>query len=395
MSNKNEGIQINPGEFEKTDLVVKGFNDAANAKGNLAVLEQQLQSIYSGKYIDSNLKTGLSDEEMSNYQNQIDALTNLNSTLNSEIENEDEMIKTRQDQIKDYSSKIDKIKIGEDTGHSPIELFSSAKFIIIAIILVPLTAYLYLFYVSAGLKGFYGNLEQLAEMISSGLSTGGVLPEPAEVASAFQENWLLILIPFIPFAGGLGIHIYLEKEQLEKRVKYLIVGVIVAGIFAFDFFIAYRIFQYTGEAKELMGLATDKWYESTDFRIILIMGFVVFLIWSVLFDAAFSEWNKRNITGRLDDEIRKFKKEIENMKIKRNDPSLQISKNTNEIASIQKKIKVVYVFVSDLEHNISQYFTGWMNFLSGAGYEEKQKKEAQDVVKIYSNPKFKNGRFTY
>ena len=133
---------------------------------------------------------------------------------------------------------------------------------------------------------------------------------------------------------------------------------IIAVTFIVDLLLALIIHNNTEAAKELMGMSTLKWSQNPTFYIILFLGFLVYIIWSILLDSLLREWKKRQITQNLKSITSHLRKDI---KI--------LLEKVMPIELIQKEIDILrdetdtYV-QGNLKGYIDQFTTGWVSYLS-------------------------------
>jgi hypothetical protein len=181
------------------------------------------------------------------------------------------------------------------------------------------------------------------------------MPQPYELAEAIRYNYLLFLVPFVFYAFGWAFHILLD---LRQKTKFIFLGMLIAVTFVVDLLLALIIHNNTETAKELMGLATLKWNQNPTFYIILFMGFLVYIIWSILLDSLLREWKKRQITINLKRIISHMKKDIRLLQEK----IMPIELIQHEIDILRDEVDT---FVQgNLKGYIDQFTTGWVSYLA-------------------------------
>jgi hypothetical protein len=180
-----------------------------------------------------------------------------------------------------------------------------------------------------------------------------------------QYNYLLFVVPFVFYAFGWAFHILLE---LKSKFKLVFLGLLIAVTFTVDFLLAMIISNNTENAKELMGLSTVSWSQSPSFYIILFLGFLVYVIWSILLDSLLREWDKKEITNNLKKIIKHLTGDIKILKSKMPDV-LPIKK---QIADYREDISTV--MVGNLKKYIDQFTSGWIAYLAPASMKEVKEK---------------------
>ena len=252
-------------------------------------------------------------------------------------------------------------KFEEDPEAMKRETFSPFKFIISAFILLMLTGYLFFFYVSAAYKALYTDFEGIAERIAAGLGTGSIMPKPAELAEALQYNFLLFLVPFVFYAFGWAFHVILE---MKHKYKFVFLGTLIGVTFFVDFLLALLIHNNTEYAKELMGIATRSWAVNPAFYMILFLGFIVYILWSILLDSIVREWSKRLLTVNLKKIVKHLRKDVKNLKAK----LLPEDPLRFDIGNLREDIATV--ILGNLKSYIDQFTTGWISYLTPQNLKE-------------------------
>ncbi len=343
---------------DRVNLYDFGYEKSGTVKGDPDVYVSYLQRILNGDLVAEDYK-GLSEEDKKERKLQIKELEKELKEIESENVKVEEQIAKKEKAIEDHRNDLLKIRESRanDTEKLKKESFSPFKFTINLFILAALSVYLFFFYVSAGFKALYVDFEAIAESIAAGTGTGSIMPNAYELNEAIQFNFMLILIPFVFYAFGWAFHVLLD---LKGNQKYVYLGGLISVTFAVDFLLAMIIHNNTEQAKELMGLMTTHWAQSSTFYIILFLGFLVYVIWSILLDSLLREWDKKHVTGN----IRKI------IQHKRNDIK-QLQKKLIDTNGINQKITdyredLATVMYGNLKKYIDQFSSGWISYLAPA-----------------------------
>ena len=96
------------------------------------------------------------------------------------------------------------------------------------------------------------------------------------------------------------------------------------------------------------------------------MGFIVYLIWSILLHYMLIEWEKRSIFVNINKVRRLLNKDIANLR----NQIVDNEKLEKEIIVLENK-KNLKVF-TDIRNNISKFTSGWIQFLSRDEYKRKR-----------------------
>ncbi len=353
-----------------------GYEKAGNVKGDPEIYAAYLERIINGDLVEEGYK-GLTDDQKK------DKRARLN-----ELEKELDEIKKNNEKIEvDIKEKVDKVdkkreelltlheKHEKDPESLLADTFSPMKFAISSFILIMLTGYLFFFYVSASFKALYTDLEKIASNLAEGLSAGSIMPQPYELAEAMRFNFLLILVPFVFYAFGWAFHVFLE---MKNKYKGIYLGLLIAVTFSVDFLLALIIHNNTEQAKELMGLTTKHWSGSSTFYIILFLGFLVYIVWSILLDYMLREWGKRKITLNIKKIIKHLRNDIKTLESK-----LVATENLQtEVDYIREEIDTLVQ--GNLKGYIDQFTTGWISYLSPQNLKEVKVK-CQNIKKDFED----------
>jgi uncharacterized coiled-coil protein SlyX len=361
-------------QVEYVNLQDFGYEKSGNVKGDPDVFTSYLNRILNGDLVDERY-SGLNEDEkpeqrarLKKLEGRLAETSKQNEEINNQIKEKQDKVDVRREELLDIRKKFEK-----NPEAMKKETFSLFKFGINLFILLMLTGYLFFFYVSAAYKALYTDFEAIAERLAIGMGTGSIMPKPAELSEALQYNYLLFLVPFVFYAFGWAFHIILD---MKHKYKYVFLGALVTITFLVDFLIALLIHNNMEYAKELMGLDTKIWAANPVFYIILFLGFMVYILWSILLDSLFREWSKRQIVHNL-------KKILSHL---RNDIKILQSKLVPEesirfdIGNLREDIGTVNL--GNLKSYIDQFTTGWISYLAPQNLKEVKVK-CQNIKKEF------------
>ena len=345
-------------QIERVNLYDFGYEKAGNVKGDPDIFSSYLKRIANGDLVEENYK-GLSDDDKKERLEQIKGLEKQLEEAeknNSKFETE---IKEKETKIDQFRQELLNIREVMEKDHEKIkrETFSGVKFSINLFLLIMLSAYLFFFYVSTAYKALYVDLEAIANKIAEGTSTGSIMPNPYELADAIRFNILLFLVPFVFYAFGWAFHTLLN---IKHYVKYILLGLLIAVTFTVDFLLALIIHNHNNSAMELMGLPTTRLGVDSAFYIILFMGFLVYIIWSLLLDSLLREWDKKKITGNIVKIIKHLQKDIKILQ-KKIVPTGELKAR---IADYREDVNTV--MFGNLKKYVEQFSSGWLSYLAPA-----------------------------
>jgi hypothetical protein len=353
-------------QIEHINLQDFGYAKSGSVQGDPEVYANYLERILNGEIVDEKYK-GLTDKEREAKRDKIKTLEKAYDETAKNNAKFEQDIKVKEKQIEEYRAEQLQLREDRNKDHEKLisESFSPLKFGVNLFILLMLTGYLFFFYVSAAYKALYVDFEAIANRLAEGLSTGSIMPGPSELAEALSYNYLLFLVPFVFFAFGWAFHVILEMKQ---KTKYIFLSMLIAVTFVVDFLLALIIHTNTETAKELMGLTALKWNQNPTFYIILFLGFLVYIIWSILLDSLLREWKKRQITSNIQRIIKHLRNDIKLLSEK----VMPLEQITREINILRDEVNTLVY--GNLKGYIDQFTTGWVSYLSPDNLKDKKTK---------------------
>lgn len=359
---------------ERVNLYEFGYEKAGSVKGDPDVYASYLERIINGDLVEESYR-GFSDEEKKERIKQIKELEKElkeRETRNAKIEVE---VKEKEDKIETYREELLKIREVKNRDHDKLkeESFSSLKFSINLFLLVFLSIYLFFFYISAAYKALYVDFEGIAERIASGEGAGSIMPGAYELIEALQFNYLLLLVPVVFYAFGWAFHILLE---MKHKLRVIFISLLIAVTFVVDFLLAMIIHNNTENAKSLMGMETSHFSTSSTFYIILFLGFLVYVIWSILLHSLLTEWSKKQVMRNIKKIIKHHQEDIRKLKF----GMVNITEIKAQIVSYREDISTV--FYGNLKKYVDQFTSGWISYLSPSSMKD-MKESCLQVKKLF------------
>ena len=263
------------------------------------------------------------------------------SILEEKKQHLDEKINTAKNEIEDVKSRPD--KYGLDSSKKP-----KAQFYIGLLLLMPITLYLFVFYISATYSAFFKDF--------ANDSLSAAIFDPQAFDNALKAGWLeAILIFTIPsvFLGlGFIIHMVQKSGGLKSSLRLVALYIVT---FLFDGLLAYQIekkiydFNKTPESlpynlKIALGEA--------EFWMIIFAGFVVYIIWGLVFDITMKEHeNLDKIRGYINTRL----SEIKLLEASRNEVIAEISSLKQKMVELSGKITELQATIDGFVLNLKQY----------------------------------------
>ena len=341
-----------------------GFAASVKATGKPIVLKACLQNLYMSfedqcrkqKMEQDRLKQPYREEQEKNRTElkKSEAAIGIYEKKEQDINENIDQIKN---EIIEVKRNPDKYGIEEGKG-------LKAQFYIGLILLLPITLYVLVFYISASYSAFF-------KEFSNDSLTAAIFDADA-FTNAFKASWLegvlVVTIPFVFMGLGYVIHM-VQKGKGFKNILRLIA--LFAITFLFDSLLAYIIekkiyeFNKTTESSPYnLNIALGE----PEFWMIIFAGFVVYIIWGLVFDFVMKEFENIDkirafIRGKKENllNLEKLKTEYIN---KTNDFKQQIVTINGKISELQSKIDGFVFPVKEYLHYHHQYKEGWFQAIN-------------------------------
>ncbi|WP_426429953.1 ABC transporter permease [Winogradskyella sp. HB-48] len=260
--------------------------------------------------------------------------------------------------IKDKRFEIVNVKQNPEEYGIDADKKPKAQFYIGLGLLLPITIYLFVFYISASYSAFFKDFE-------SGSLTAAIFDANA-LSKAISDGWLEgVFVGTIPFVFmGLGYLVHMFQKSKEKRGILKLAALFVLT-FLFDVILAYLIEKKIFEFDKVLGdeFSPQIALQSVNFWGIIFAGFVVYLIWGLVFDFVMKEHEN---VDKIKGFIRNKKEEIKNLTHRKNNLTEKINSVKQEITGIKGEISELqskidgFIFpIKEYLHYHYQYKEGW------------------------------------
>ena len=341
-----------------------GFAASVKATGKPIVLQACLQNLYMSfedqcrkqKLEQDRLKQPYREEQEKNRTElkKSEAAIGIFEKKEQDINDEIDQIKS---DIIEVKRNPDKYGIEDGKG-------LKAQFYIGLFLLLPITLYLLVFYISASYSAFF------KEFANDSL-TAAIFDANA-LTNSFKASWLegvlVITIPFVFMGLGYVIHM-VQKEKGIKNI-FRMIGLFITT-FLFDALLAYQIekkiyeFNKTTDSSPYnLNIALGE----GEFWMIIFAGFVVYIIWGLVFDFVMKEFENIDkirafIRGRKEKQI-----DLDKLKVdiiaKINDFKQQVITLNGKNSELQSKIDGFVFPVKEYLHYHHQYKEGWFQAIN-------------------------------
>ncbi|MFT3918156.1 ABC transporter permease [Cloacibacterium sp.] len=336
-----------------------GFGAAQKAMGNPINFKACLQNVYTSfeeqcrkqKEEQENLKKPYEEEKVRNQSELKNLETAISIFEEKKIETVNKINEAKKD-IEEVKNKPE--KFGLDISKKP-----KAQFYIGLFLLLPITIYLFVFYISATYSAFF-------KEFSNDSLTAAIFDAQAfnnAMKAGWLEGILVITIPSVFLGLGFIIHMIQKGKGIKNTIRLVVLFITT---FLFDGLLAYQIekkiyeFNKTTESAPYnLKIALSE----AEFWMIIFAGFVVYIIWGLVFDITMKEYeNIDKINGFItskQEELKNLEHEKTEITEKINDYLQKTSEIKGKIIEIQNKIDGFILPVKKYLHYHNQYKEGW------------------------------------
>ncbi|GAA3972728.1 MULTISPECIES: hypothetical protein [Pedobacter] len=357
--NDNQEVQVRMSYYQS------GYGASLKAAGKALTLKACLQNVYSS--FEEQCRR-LKEEQHKLKQPYVEDKTR----QEGELRNAETALSIHQDKLTQQDKKIEMLKQDIETVRSNPEKHGvtdtkqpHALFYIGLLLLIPISIYLFVFYISATYSALF------KVFADDSLSTA--IFDAQSLNIAFRDSWLegtlVVTIPTVFLGLGYIIHM-MQKGKGIKNV-FRLIGLFLIT-FLFDGLLAYQIekkiydFNKTpsSPAYNLQVAIVE-----AEFWMIIFAGFVVYIIWGLVFDFVMKEYE--NI-DKIKAFIRNKQQELQRLSEVRSQILLDIedtkqlmSTIKGKIEELQNKVDGFILNVKQYLHYHNQYIEGWFQAING------------------------------
>jgi hypothetical protein len=326
----------------------QGYNMSKSCVGKVQILQSSLDALYQS--FERKCKQNFNEQHQLKQPYITEQKGKKTALLNKEdeISRLEKRVVQTNDNIEELNKDCRKIRTNPE-DYVDVDTKASAKFWIGLSFLIPLTIYIFIFYISTSFSAFFREFDP-------GISLFQGMFDPQALSKAYEASLLelgfVLFIPFIFFALGYLIHMFQEKKGIENALKIVALFIIT---FLFDAILAYLIDQKlynlnkTFESEEF-GVSVA--FQSVGFWVIIFAGFVAYIVWGLVFDFVMKENADR-------DKIKKFLKEKKEEIVEKEGKLVKLK---DEILTVEEVISIIKVRVSELQNIIDGFILPVMNY---------------------------------
>jgi hypothetical protein len=353
-----------------------GFAAAQKATGKPIVLQACLQNVYNS-FEDQCRNQKIEQEKLKKpYYEEIERQKSEIKKLETAKEINDEKQEKCNNQLLQLKDAIIDVKVNPDDHGLVVEKNPKVKFYIGLVLLLPITLYLLVFYISASYSVFFKQFND--DSLSSAIFDAQAFTKAMQDGAL--EAILIVTIPFVFMGLGYIIHMMQKIPGIASKIKLLLLFTIT---FLFDGLLAYVIekkiyeFNRTPSSPDFdLSIAVKE----SEFWVIIFAGFIVYIIWGLVFDFVMKEHESLD---KINVFINAKKKEISNIKtqltalmLKSDTLKGKISEVNGKISEVQSKLDGFIFPVKKYLHYHHQYVEGWFQSIgTEIALPKKQKDE--------------------
>ncbi len=358
-----------------------GLRTCAIVSGSSYVLPVYLRSAFNLMY----------NEQVNNQEEQNRKVIQLQGGITQENNNLDAMqedLTSCRNDIENSKSKISELISEKNSiirkGYQ-VNKDAKMKMIIGLLVLLPITIYLFLFYSSTFYSAFFRRVEDVKNVFTS-------MFDPNALAISYNTGimqLLLILSAPVIFLG-LGYLLHYFSIQKEKS-KYLKMGIVVVFTFMFDCLLAFLIGKSLHNLAVIIGsLPQNDVYgisqavEDPNIWAVIFCGFVVYMIWGLVFDMVMTAYDKLDLNRSELRSIEQKQNDIEvlisNLKQEIKDKEEKITKKKNDIVKMNSQItNKVWIDYRIIKKEMTNFFSGWIAQMAILGQSYTEQDEAKKI----------------
>lgn len=384
-TDKNKDVVITPSSDNRREgetYMMWGKRVCGHVDGRLQTLPPYLHKVYNDIYhvLASDAEAqrvakAQIEVEIEQKNNEKRAIHNSIDNINSQINR----IRSKEEDLKEERGEIKKKK--EEVNKEQL-LKLKIGLIIIAI----LTFYLFLFYSSTFYSAFFRDPSSMGDGLYK------IMFDPQALANAYADG--LAELGFVGSAPvifmGLGFVLHFFSIQ-KNKVKYLKMAAILLVTVMFDCILAYKI----GEQMHSYGCMTGLYPIGEEYTVkmsiydintwaVIFCGFIVYVIWGILFDMCMSAYEKLDLN----------KTRLESIKVALNDCEKKIHEKITELQTLRhqetdidnsislltsKLGQTILIDYARIKTEMNNFFAGWITMMQVLSISQDNQDEANVI----------------
>ena len=386
-TNGSQNTQIASSMNTNSILSSWGFAQAGQLSGSIKGLNNSIEIVYNNYINEASNNKG---EKQANIEKQIDSVNGSISAVVNKISTVKEVkIPEQRNIMEDYKNEIDEVntKAGEEHLKSN---FSWAQTIMATFFAVILGLALFTFYTSLVYSSLFKDFGSAIQ--GATVNNFSMLFNSLFDITVFKDLSISSVFSFILASVFTAIAFAMHKlwENKNNKWRYFHVLVIALVALVMEVFFAvklemniYELKTMTGQAE--YGLSTWDLIFTVDVAIVLILGFVSYIIWSIILKLTFNEWEKRNYKRLAVLKAIELNKKINRAKYKISEFNNDLNSLVKELENLQLNLKKLHISlnnaffnVTELDSRLTEFFQGWLRYI-------KINSNLKDQVEIHND----------
>lgn len=390
-------ITLNAKNPVKQNLEEFGFKTAGKSDGSVDAFLQGLNLIRNGNIIEAGNDLEKRKKKEKEITDQVDQIEKDRAAMQQEIKKVNQiLIPNLRKKIVDLMEEIRSIKLNM-TERKVASGFNKEKFTSYLILTVALSIYLFIFYSSVLYGAFFNDTLSVLEssdspdlsLMLNSIFSPDALINPGKVGIfTYGGTFFIFALGFLP-------HIFLHSENVWKKYG--------GALFSFslplllDALLAYKIDASMEQVKALIGMESDpKFWLHPNFWLVILFGYLAYLVWGIIVEAAFTEWGKRDhlAVGRA--KIKLLKEKINDQETEILDHKLNICEMEKVIqlkeldkVALQKQLDSTTYSVTEMLVSLDSYVRGFYNYLNYLFGTDLKLLECKNIYKGFKYENFK------
>jgi len=185
-----------------------------------------------------------------------------------------------------------------------------------------------------------------------------------------------LAIPAVFLGLGFLIHKFSEEKGFAKYLK--ISGLVVVTSI-FDVIIAYAIVKEIydikagGSFNEMPKMNLEMAFKENNFWIIIFAGFVVYIIWGLVFSFTMKEYEKMDkVRFAIKNNCKQIREKLVNLQG-------EINRTQGEVDKLKIQLESYVLYFNDVREGINNYFTGWIGYLKSTSSSQAHIQECEQI----------------
>ncbi|MCR5886678.1 hypothetical protein LRS06_02585 [Hymenobacter sp. J193] len=361
-----------------------GFRAAGQHNGTTHGLEVNLTRILANLHEQFDQNDRQQETQRKQKQGEINAVSTEIEYRQDERATLDNKLDGTKQKITDIKHEIHLLRTSPEDMH--LQEPSRLALWISGTILAFLTVYLFVFYSSAIYSAFFKSFGADDQAVSRAIFDGQAF------IKAWQDGFMEVLLMLTLPSAFLGLGYILHQfQKSNSQVKWLKIGGIILVTFIFDYVLAYgiskKIYDLNKAAsfKDMPDYTMGMAIVDVDFWTIIFAGFVVYLIWGLLFDF-FMEAHR--LSNKVDAAITERQKQIQEKETECITLEEQIGKVKEIIKNLiaqrhqlEAQLMGVIIPAREWANYLMEFCDGWLSWMTGADmshYKQNQCKATLD-----------------